>query len=182
MKITWQVKLTTKIRLTSRPSYPARLGPPRHISNAQARFPIIFNHLRSLGWRLFWGTWRCLHPTRHNRPNNQLITIKYNINKKNNCAPYGRRVTRTQTSTIKLMTRQCLRLIRVWILARFSIVSQMPPRLIPDFYRDLTIWHKTSSSIILTNINKVLTGIIPAINNVIIALLTVIINPSFSQH
>jgi hypothetical protein len=41
------------IRLTSRPSYPARLGPPRLIINAQARFPIVFNHLRSQGWRLF---------------------------------------------------------------------------------------------------------------------------------
>ena len=58
----------------------------------------------------------------------------------------------------------------------------MPPGLIPYFCRDLTIFHKTSTSTILTNINNVLTGIITAINNVIIALLNVLINPSFSQH
>jgi hypothetical protein len=44
---------TTKVKLTTRPSYPARLGPPRHIINAQAQVPIDFNHLRSQGWRLF---------------------------------------------------------------------------------------------------------------------------------
>ena len=38
------------------------LGPLGHISNAQAQAPIDLNHLRSQGWWLFWGTWRCLHP------------------------------------------------------------------------------------------------------------------------
>jgi hypothetical protein len=37
---------------------------------------------------------RCLYPARHNRPSNQLNTIKYNINKKDDYALYGRRTTR----------------------------------------------------------------------------------------
>jgi hypothetical protein len=41
------------IKMTTRPTYPARLGPPGHISNAQAQDPIDFDHLRSQGWRLF---------------------------------------------------------------------------------------------------------------------------------
>jgi hypothetical protein len=38
--------------MTTRPSYPARLGPPGHIRNTQAHVPINFDHLRSQGWRL----------------------------------------------------------------------------------------------------------------------------------
>ena len=39
-----------KIKVTTFPSYTASLGPPRHISNAQAQVPINFDHLRSQGW------------------------------------------------------------------------------------------------------------------------------------
>jgi len=39
-----------KNKMTTCPSYPARLGPRGHISNVQAQVPIDFDHLRSQGW------------------------------------------------------------------------------------------------------------------------------------
>ena len=37
-------------KMTTHPSYPARLGPPEHISNTQAQVAIDFDHLMSQGW------------------------------------------------------------------------------------------------------------------------------------
>jgi hypothetical protein len=41
----------------------------------------------------------CLYPARHNRPSNQLNTIKYNINKKDDYVLYGRHTTRRTPTT-----------------------------------------------------------------------------------
>jgi len=37
----------TRIRMTTRPSYPPIVGTPGHISNAQAQVPIDFDNLRT---------------------------------------------------------------------------------------------------------------------------------------